>query len=433
MISLVDEHLVLEYLGKVESKADVLALVRVLRDVKQNLDPEFVHDVEEAVQQDTPRTHPLLYGWNVISNRYNMFLGMLPLLEEIFEDDSYSSIVVGNPLEDIVLEYSKLHPDAFSAFFTTPPLITSPAPPVRFSPTDLRPLATFQDPSGQPIRTASFSRSGEYIAIGTNSHSLIVCETSKMRQIGRVDNLHAGSVYTCAWDASDDYITTGSNDQTIRTSRVTSIRSNRTDSTKHHLHAGTVRSLAYIDNSTIVTGCSADALVRGVNVNTGETVWEYDCEEGFVNSVAANKTNIAYATSSGKVFVIDTRGRVEVPVWNMRVANTPCVVAMHKDYVCVGSDVGDVSLFDIRSDNSAIWSISAHKLSCRSVSFNCTGQYIATASFDKTSKIIDTATGSILTTLRGHSDKVVHCQWSPTEEFELVTCGTDSTVVLWSV
>lgn len=71
------------------------------------------------------------------------------------------------------------------------------------------------------IRTVSWSPAphGPYFAIGTTGRALRLAgvdQGQRIRILNSVEEMHAGSVYDIAWNASGDVIATGSNDKTVK-------------------------------------------------------------------------------------------------------------------------------------------------------------------------------------------------------------------------
>jgi len=71
-----------------------------------------------------------------------------------------------------------------------------------------------------------------------------------------------------------------------------------------------------------------------------------------------------------------------------------------------------------------------HKSQVTSAAFSHDGARIVTASFDKTARIWDTASGKEMMVLRGHEDTVVSAAFSPNGA-RIVTASADKTARIW--
>jgi len=74
--------------------------------------------------------------------------------------------------------------------------------------------------------------------------------------------------------------------------------------------------------------------------------------------------------------------------------------------------------------------LSGHTGGVWSAAYNSDGSRIVTASYDKTARVWDTATGKTLTTLRGHRDWVMSAEFSPDGK-HIVTASRDHTARIW--
>ncbi|XP_010493116.1 PREDICTED: notchless protein homolog [Camelina sativa] len=73
-----------------------------------------------------------------------------------------------------------------------------------------------------------------------------------------------------------------------------------------------------------------------------------------------------------------------------------------------------------------------HQQVVNHVCFSPNGQWIASASFDKSVKIWDGITGEYITTLRGHVRRVYQISWSPDSRM-LLSGSSDSTLKVWDI
>ena len=434
-----------EKLAGIGTKEDVIAFISDLRSAKRFIPPTTLTSFEEAVISADPSKHNIFTNWSVAKGRYELFELLVKILQSVYPDrapqDLCSVCCAGSSgalSEMICTLHGSNFPKVPSSKFATPvgsplPVKSGPAKPPRTDDfaSSLRPVGEYRDGSNQPVRSATFSNAGHLVAIGTNSQSLVVCDAADLRVVGKSHKVHFGSVYTCAWSPDDAWIATGSNDQTIRLSPVAQVlgHSAEKSGSRIQLEFGTVRSLSFAQEGMLVCGVSGDGIVRGIDPFTGLVEWSLRCVDGFTTSVDCQGSLIVVGSSTGSVRVVDHRANEFV--WDLPPRTGSAVAAIQGTSVAVGTEMGDVSLWDIRSPVNPVWEIqAAHSGSVRGVDFDRSSRHIATASFDKSSKVFEAVTGELVTTLEGHRDRVVGVAWSPRDD-RLVTCGSDSTVVLW--
>ena len=471
-------HELLERLSCIKSRDDVERFVSDLDASRSILGSELVAQLEAALMLPDPMRHDIYDGWSKIKGRYELFESMLPVLRRIFPDQSYtlrlSESAPSNPLERIVSDFRRSHTAEYDSFFHGPKFSTpieSPAPlavqisdppkphPVRTPPPvsaldvprpQTIPSETvhpaykvtrkYKDSSNSPVRAACFSPDGKRIAIGTNSQSLIICDIQANAPIlsvsRRVDKVHAGSVYSMAWSGS--IIATGSNDQTIKL--TLDDPTNTRPGNRIKLQSGTVRGLDFhMNGKSLFAGCSGDSWVRQIDSTTGLVSGKFACSSStslndstFINSVCCSDSVVVCALSNGTVAAVDDR--CTSAAWRISTGNTSTVAHSAGTYVAIGTESGNVGLYDIRSSESIpVWlAKSAHSGACRSVSVShSTEPVVASGSFDKKIKLWKS--GQNFSTLDGqHTDRVVFVHWYPPSKDQLlVSCGTDSSVLLW--
>ena len=467
----ITRHELLERLSCIKTRNDVQRFVCDLEASKTIIGSELVSQIESALSMPDPLRHEIYHGWSKIKGRYELFEAMLPVLRRIFPDQSYTARLSDscptNPLEMIVSRFRKNNPAEFDSFFHGPkfstpiespapiavhlsPVIVPPKPPspppalsqpTQLPPTlpscfELQPAHRYKDSSNSPVRVACFSSDGTRLAIGTNSQSLVLCDirpgVPDLSVSRRIDKLHAGSVYSIAW--SSNLIATGSNDQTIK---LTPDDSSTRPGARIKLESGTVRGLDFQTNSQFLfAGCSGDSIVRQLDPIKGTMVAKFPTcpsslnDTSFINTVSSTNDVIVCALSNGAVVAVDTR--CTSAVWRIGGSNNTSAVAnCHGHYVAVGTESGNVGLFDMRSTGDPVWYIkNGHQGACRSVSLSHTSDpIIASGSFDKKIKLWKS--GKTVSTLEGqHTDRIVHVQWSKLHD-SLVSCSTDSSVFVW--
>lgn len=139
-------------------------------------------------------------------------------------------------------------------------------------------------------------------------------------------------------------------------------------------------------------------------------------------------TKIAVGSSRGNIFILDsTTGSITFRFDdNSGMVNA---VAFNHDgsKVVSGNDNGYITLW---SPDGGAFRIQAHPSSkVNAVAFNSNGSLIASASNDSFVKIWNSATGSNMKILRGHSSWVKSVAWHGTDH--LVSGGRDKCVIFW--
>ncbi|MEM7032509.1 MAG: WD40 repeat domain-containing protein, partial [Chloroflexota bacterium] len=99
------------------------------------------------------------------------------------------------------------------------------------------------------------------------------------------------------------------------------------------------------------------------------------------------------------------------------------------DYLATASEDKTVRIWDAHSGQN-LKILTGHDDAVYAVVFNQTGTHLATASADQTAKIWDVDTGQVLHTLTGHTDSVFRIEFSPDERF-LATAGGDHMAKIW--
>ncbi|KAF8084739.1 hypothetical protein N665_0704s0004 [Sinapis alba] len=97
-----------------------------------------------------------------------------------------------------------------------------------------------------------------------------------------------------------------------------------------------------------------------------------------------------------------------------------------------GSDDFTMILWDQYVSDQPKKHLFGHQQLVNHVCFSPNGQWIASASFDKSVKIWDGITGDFITTLRGHVGSVYQICWSPDSRM-LLSGSKDSTLKIWDI
>lgn len=109
------------------------------------------------------------------------------------------------------------------------------------------------------------------------------------------------------------------------------------------------------------------------------------------------------------------------------------ILAYSPDGHMIAADSGDdYSILFLNSDTLEIMSRleSRHEGIIRTLAFNPDGSRLASASGDRTVRIWDVSDGTLLATLRGHSDSVFSADFSP-DGSRLATGSNDRSIRIW--
>jgi len=440
-----------ELLSNIDSETDIASFVTRLGVAREYLTRDEKREFEEALTAEHPARHAMLAGWSVWQGRYELFERIGERLSPHFPAPPEEGISNGREkcLDEEIIRVcggsTRRKSDSSWAgehqAYSTPHSSVSLSVPLQ---TEFQMRAEYRDTSKQAIRAVAFSRDGRFLAVGTNNQSLLVCGVEKkcLDLVGKSSRVHAGSVYTCAWSGDGRWIATGSNDQTVRINCSAHLMGeptlNQQSGARIQLQAGTVRSLKYLDATSLVCGSSGDSTIRILDpTNSSLKMSLPHLHEGHITSVDCDDEGdphlICAASSHGQVWVSDVRDPKEKLIWELPSYALSAVAAMHANSVLVGNEGGDLVMWDMRSVLTPVWRIEAlHAGSVRAVDFSDPSvRSVVSVSFDKSGKVIDAVSGEVISTLEGHhSDKLVGVAWR--NSACIATCGADARVVLWS-
>ncbi|TKA51548.1 hypothetical protein B0A53_05229 [Rhodotorula sp. CCFEE 5036] len=212
---------------------------------------------------------------------------------------------------------------------------------------------------------------------------------------------HQAEVLDVQFSPDGDSLATASADKTILLWRVYGDCQNYG---VLRLGKGTPTSIAYTSPTTLVAG-SSDHTVFLFDLQTGEVLRRFRGHKGVVNAVdvqrgGAGRGLIASASDDGTVRVWSEDAKEELEVVEL---GYPITAGLTKDE---------------RYYNQVKWSED--------------GQSLFIGGLDNDVHVFSLTTHAISYTLRSHSDTVTSLALSPTNS-QLLSCGMDSTLHLWSV
>lgn len=366
--------------------------------------------------------------------------------------------------------------------------------------------ATVVQQRKQPIRVAAFDPTGVFFATGSNEKSLSVMITPSLEALNnaavdqRGDGLralkaetiveyreyHRGSVYCLAWDATSQFIATGSNDKAVKVvkftvdeggqNRASAAEVRKKQDTGFVLagHNGTVRDVAFCpalhSSNILVSAGAGDFAVRVWDILhpqspltylRGHTGTVYSVR--FLPSGDNPSTTIITASADTTLRIWDTRTDGCIATMNAGDKEILAVAPWPgSDNACVTSHAdGAVSVWDLRQ-RRILSSLAQHTEECRSLDFSPKGKWLVTAAFDSKACVYQTSAphtcsseqnspskfggmsgvqaspgrGRVLdlqyvSSFKAHSGRVLCARWHPVM-CGFLTTSADCSVMLWT-
>ena len=199
-------------------------------------------------------------------------------------------------------------------------------------------------------------------------------------------------------------------------------------------HVGTVSSVAFSPDGSLLASGSDDNTIRLWDGTTGEHIKTLTGHTGRVSSVAFSPDGSLLASGSDDNTIrlwdgttgehIKTLTGHTRPVWS-NIAFSP-----DGSLIASGSDDNTIRLWD-GTTGEHIKTLTEHTEGILSVAFSPDGSLIASGSGDNTIRLWNTITGEHIKTLTGHTEIVWSVAFSP--DGSLIASGShDSTVRLWN-
>lgn len=278
------------------------------------------------------------------------------------------------------------------------------------------------------VSSIAIAGDADTIVAGVEDGSFIIWSLASGRQLIQQPNAHEAPIW--AVDISNDgkTVITASDDGLVKVwdvsaaAIVTATLSN----------GDAVRSAA-LDPSggKVVTGDRAGK-VKIWTISTGKTSHDFD-QGGVINAVAfdSHGLTVAAASSNKSAMLYDIpTGRKRLSFTQHNGAIYSIAFAPEGDWVATASWDRTVKVWESGSGN-LIHTIAAEE-GVSSVTFSCCGKILATAGQDGSVKVWNAETGMLLQTFRRHQGWVQAAKFMP-QGTVLVTGGRDGTVRAWNV
>ena len=199
-------------------------------------------------------------------------------------------------------------------------------------------------------------------------------------------------------------------------------------------HSGSVHSLTFNTDHSILISGGSDSIVRLWHPSTGKVSLSLKGHIGDIFAVAISDNNKYFASSGSDCKVI---------VWNLDKLQEPICFREHSAYVSSLAFCPDNRLLASGSYDNTIriwdmWSskelrvLNEHSSYVTSIAFNVKGDLLASGSYDCSIRIWNPWEEVSKLTLTGHSDYVTCVAFSPSDN--LIASGSrDRTIKLWQI
>ncbi len=198
-------------------------------------------------------------------------------------------------------------------------------------------------------------------------------------------------------------------------------------------HSDAVGSVAFSPDGLMLASGSKDKTIQIWDLATGKSIRSFAGDSSTIWSVAfdSNGTKLASGTGFWRVMLWDLKTGVgtrlldhTASVWS---------VALSPDDKLVASGSGDkTTKISDAATGSLIYNLPDHTDFVYSVAFTPDGKSLVSASKDKKITVVDVATGALLKTLEGHGDAVRSVAVSPDGK-TIVSGSYDESIKIWNL
>lgn len=281
------------------------------------------------------------------------------------------------------------------------------------------------------VMCLSWSPDGRYLASGSMDNTVIIWDGETGKPIGSPLKGHTKWITSLSWEPlhlqSPSYrLVSSSKDGLAKVWDVTG----KTCLITLSQHKDAIACVKWAGSGHIYTA-SRDRSIK-IWTPQGSLVKSLDGHAHWINTLALSTD---YALRTG---AFDHNGQLKVDrndpeaMKQAALERYKAALPEGREVLISGSDDFTMILWNPDESNKPVARLTGHQALVNHVMFSPNGQFIASASFDKSVKIWNAKTGKFLASLRGHVGSVYQIAWSSDSRL-LCSCSKDSTVKLWEL